>query len=80
MWIYGGSVRHIKVSLAKVASKKTKHLTQRPEVSLAKINKVKMAKEMGKLKVLQYQQMVPQINSLGLKQRPLQLRHTSRRG
>ena len=35
---------------------------------------------MGKLKVLQYQQMVPQINSLGLKQRPLQLRHTSRRG
>ena len=74
------------ISLAKVASKKAKHLPQRPGISLAKISKANKHLTLQKwqmrwenLKCHKYKQIVLQINSVGLKQRSLQLRHTSNR-
>ena len=73
------------ISLAKVASKKAKHLPQRPDISLAKISKAnehltlqKWQMRWENLKCHKYKQIVWQINSVGLKQRSLQLRHTYR--
>ena len=73
-------------SLAKLASKKAKHLPQRPEISLAEISKAnkhltfqRWQRRWENLKYHKYKQMVPQINSVDLKQRSLQLRHKSRR-
>ena len=74
-------------SLAKVGSKRVKHLPQRTEILFAKISKAnkhlmlqEWQRRLENSKYHKYKQMVPQINLIGLKQRSVQLRHTSRRG
>ena len=75
-------------SLAKVASKKAKKLPQRTKILPAELSNAnkhlrtlyKNDKGDGKIQNTTNINKVPQINSVGLKQRFLQLKHTSKRG